>query len=559
MQAAHSHFSAQIKTVGLFSAAVNLLYIAPTIYMLQIYDRVVASRSTASLALLTLALLTALATLSALDRLRTRVLTKSGTNCAQMIADSVLRASLLHPDASNARTAVRDLDSIRSTISGPAMIALLDAPWTIVFVIGCFLLHPLIGAACILGIASIVFLTWLTERASQRAMLRARGSIELSYLIQQDLISASESVRALGMTDAVLARQSELRLAALFEQTSASLAGGRYVNVSKFIRLALQSLALGLGAWLALADSISVGAIFAASFLLSRALQPLDQIIVSIRPLLAARDQIVAVDELLIHLEHAGSHIDLPKPVGQLQVEQLTVHIEGREKPVLDQITFELEPGESLAIIGPSGSGKSTLLRSLVGVLRPTYGTVRYDGYAMTDWPLESLMQHVGYVPQNFSLLAGTVAENISRFTRSGKQNAQSCDAKILDAARFVGAETLIKRLPNGFGYRLGAAGGGLSAGQAQRIALARAVFGDPRYLFLDEPNSNLDGDGDLALVEAIRLAKSASKTLIISSHRLDIVKLVDKILIMRDGKIDVFGPRDKVISTIIIKNSSKE
>lgn len=498
MQAAHSHFSAQIRTVGLFSAAVNLLYIAPTIYMLQIYDRVVASRSTASLAVLTLALLAALATLSALDRLRTQMLAKSAANCTQMVADFVLRASLQHPDAANARTAVRDLDNIRSAISGAAMVALLDAPWTIVFVIACFLLHPMIGAACILGIGAIAFVTWLTERASQRAMLRARGSIELSYLIQQDLISASETVRALGMTNALLARQNELRLAALVEQTKASLAGGRYVTVSKFIRLALQSLALGLGAWLALANSISVGAIFAASFLLSRALQPLDQIIVSIRPLLAARDQIVAVDELLVHFDDTSSRIDLPKPVGQLQVEKLTVHIEGREKPVLDRITFELEPGDSLAIIGPSGSGKSTLLRSLVGVLKPTYGTVRYDGYALTDWPLESLMHHVGYVPQNFSLLAGTVAENISRFTRTGCQNEQSCDAMIIEAAKFVGAETLIKRLPNGFGYRLGVAGSGLSAGQAQRIALARAAFGDPRYLFLDEPNSNLDGDGDV-------------------------------------------------------------
>lgn len=538
-----------------FSALVNLLYIAPTVYMLQVYDRVVPTQGVQTLAFLTLVLIFALACLSLLDRIRSRLLVRAGVALNAALAPAVLDAGIAHPDAHGARSAIRELDSLRATLTGTGMLAMFDAPWTPIYVGVCFLVHPWIGCVALAGGAILTLIAWRNERATHEAQERAQDIAGRTYAAQEAILAASDTVRALGMRRGVVDRQLRQREAMLVRQTESSLHAGGYLTATKFVRLALQSLALGLGAWLAVDNLISGGAIFASSFLIARALAPIEMLIGSWKSLAHARTSYTMLDRLLAA---AGARPDptlLPAPRGSLTLEGVTVLNEARDAMVLNGVSFGVNPGEVIAIVGPSGAGKSTLARAIVGALTVDRGSVRIDGADTQDWDPERLARHIGYVPQDSVMFEGTIKENIARFDTESDAPAERIDAAAVEAATRVGARDLILRLPGGFDHRLTLGGRGISAGQAQRIALARAVYGNPAIYVLDEPNAHLDAEGDVALNAAIAMLKAEGKTILLVSHKLGVLPVVDKMLVLRDGRVELFGPRDEVLAKIAPPN----
>lgn len=535
-----------------FSALVNLLNIAPTLYMLQVYDRVIPTRGVQTLFFLTSVLLFSLATLTLLDRARTRILTRAGVRIDLTLAPLVLDAALERPGLPGARTALRDLDRLRSTLTGPTIIALFDAPWVPLYIFVCFLVHPWIGFVAIAGCVVVPVIAWINEHATRARLDEAQTAANLSYSSQDAVLSSADAVRALGMRRALARRQMRQRAEMLAAQTEASLATGGYMAVTKFVRLALQSIALGLGALLSVDNLISGGAVFASSFLIARALQPIEQLIGTWRGIVQARQSYRSLDHLLASAPAPAQRTQMPAPRGDLKLESVTLFNTARDSAVLQSLSFDVSAGEVIAIVGPSGAGKSTLVRLIAGAVLADRGTVRLDGADIRDWDAEILARHIGYLPQDPSLFAGTIAENIARFDAELSDDRSKIDARIIAAARKVSADTLIRRLPGAYDHMLTLGGRGLSAGQAQRIALARAVYGDPALLILDEPNAHLDAEGDAALVAAISALKQERRTVLIVSHKLSILPVVDKLLILQDGRVQIFGPRDEVLPKIV-------
>lgn len=552
MQAALRRVATHLRATALFSALVNLLYLGPTIYMLQVYDRVVPSRGQQTLLLITMVLLFALATLSLLDRVRTSLLVRAGVELDNALSQTVLDATLARPDLPEARGALRSFDNLRAVLSGTPIVALFDAPWTPIYMIVCFIVHPLIGLIALVGILVLPYLAWRNEKATRPRLDRAKTTANGTYHLQEHMIGSAGAIRALGMRAAMVRRQGRVREGMLAEQTDANFAGGGYFTITKFVRLALQSLGLGLGAWLAIHGSISAGAIFAASFLIARALQPVEQLIGSARMLGDALDDFRSLDSLLLDVADAPAPTALPAPKGALAVEGLSLLNARRDGVIVNNVSFAVAPGEVVAIVGPSGAGKSTLVRAIAGATALDRGSVRFDGAEAHNWEPERLAQYIGYLPQDAVLFAGTVAENISRFSGEIGQDGDAVDAEVVKAAEVVRAGDLIKQLAGGFDYRLGPGGTGLSAGQAQRIALARAMFGAPVVLILDEPNAHLDSEGDTALLEALAAAKARGASVLIVSHKLGVLPVVDKILVMRNGQAELYGPRDEVLAKIM-------
>lgn len=534
-----------------FSALVNLLYIAPTLYMLQVYDRVVPTHGRLTLVFLTVVLLFALVTLSLLDRIRTRLLVRAGVGLDAALAPVLLDATIGRPDQPVARQALREFDTVRQTLSGPGVLALFDAPWTPIYVAVCFLVHPALGIVALVGGSILPFLAWRNEKATRSAMERAQIAAATSYASQEAMLGGAEAVRALGMRRAMVTRQLRHRETMLALQTRAGFVGGNYMTATKFVRLALQSLALGLGALLAIDNQISGGAIFAASFLIARALAPIELLIGSWKGIAQAHGSYLRLDKLLAEAQGTGVVTQLPAPRGALTLENVTVLNDTRDGAIVNDVSLSIAAGEVIAIVGPSGAGKSTLARAIAGAIRPDRGRVRVDGADAGDWDPERLAEHVGYLPQDPSLFAGTVKENIARFRTELEADETALDAAAITAAERARARELIQRLPNGFDHELKAGGRGLSAGQAQRVALARAMFGDPAVLILDEPNAHLDAEGDSALLAAIDHYKQAGHTILVVSHKLGILPVVDKLLVMRGGRVEMFGPRDEILPKI--------
>ena len=540
------HFTA---TAG-FSLLVNLLFLAPSLYMLQVYDRVVATGGKTTLLFITLALAIALLTLAALDAIRSRLMVRASVRLENQLAPLILNRMMSVGGAANGQ-AMRDLDTVRQTIASPIANAIFDAPFAPIFIIVAFLLHFWIGMLAIASIALLLLVAWRNQLATRKSMEDATLSLAQSHASQQAASLQAQTVRALGMTGAMVSRQIALRSDGLGKLVDSQFMGSRFAAGSRFLRMFVQSAALGLGALLAIAGYISAGAIIAASILLGRALQPVEVLIGGWSTLSSARVALARLADVLSTDDDATRiRTSLPKPEGQLRVEGVAVR-RPDGMAILAGISFAASPGEITGIIGPSGSGKSTLAKVIAGAIVPDIGTVRIDGAQRQDWVTDELGHHFGYLPQEPSLLEGSIKDNVSRFARWSAGPPEDIDAKAVAAAKLAGVHDLILQLPQGYDTKLGPGGAGLSAGQSQRIALARAFYGDPAILVLDEPNAFLDAEGEAALIAAMKRARDRKATVLIVAHRRSVLAIADHLLVLEAGRPKMFGPSKDIVARL--------
>jgi PrtD family type I secretion system ABC transporter len=528
----------------IFSLAINLLYLASPLYMLQVYDRVINSSSIVTLVMLTVALLIAFVALAGLDVVRAQVLTRASIKLDRLMAGRIVMA-IIDSSAAGARSQLlRDFDTFRQFITGMGIHAIFDLPWAPIYLLVIFMLHPWLGAFSLASAGLLVLMALINERLVRPPINDSNEAANRNYSFTEMSLRNVEVVQAMGMAEGLIRRWGRDRVRMIARQVTASDRASIMSSMIRFLRLAMQSLILGLGAYLVIERSITVGAMFAASILLGRALQPVEQIVGSWRALVSARDAYLRVRELLAANPLRTSRLELPRPVGHVSVESITYVPPRSNKPILRGVSFKIEPGEVIGIIGPSGAGKSTLVRNIVSVLKPSAGAVRLDGADISTWPRASLGQHVGYLPQDVELFADTVAANISRFQ-------QVRGDMVVKAAQMAGVHEMILRLPDGYETQVGEGGTTLSGGYRQRIGLARAVFGEPSIVVLDEPSSNLDAQGEAALAECILRLKKNKVTVIMVSHRPSTVAVVDKILLLIDGVAEAFGPRAEILARL--------
>ena len=543
--ACRSHF----LYAAIFSAFVNILYLTPTLYMMQVYDRVVPTGGVTTLVLVTAIALVALGALATLDWLRGRMMLRASLRLDRALSGQILARVIDRQSKAPNTQALREFDNVRSAVAGQGVLALFDAPWAPIYLLCCFLLHPAIGMLTLGGSIVLFSLAWLNERDSRPRLGKAIQSQNQAYAAQEGVANQAEVVRALGMRQSSIARQVEQRRQATAAQADAQLAGGRYSSGIKFLRLILQSGALGLGAYLAVGGAISPGAIIASSVLLSRTVAPIEQLVGGWPSLVQGAASWKVITDLFAStadIERARTR--LPDPKGKLEVEAVSVKFADTETPQLRGVTFSLYPGQTMGIVGASGSGKTTLARVIAGALQPQTGAVRIDGADFESREGDELARWIGYLPQVPSLFAGSIKDNISRFAALAGTDQAVADRQAVKAAMAAGVHELILRLPNGYDSMLGPYGQGLSAGQAQRVALARALYNDPVLLVLDEPNSNLDQEGETALMQAILGAAARGAAVIVIAHRAGVLGRVDRLLMMRDGVVQVEGPREEVL-----------
>ena len=540
---------------GLFSAAVNLLMLVPVIYMLQVYDRVVSSGSYSTLAMLTLLMVALTAALGGFEWVRSMILIAASNriekNLRRRVSDATFKRALLTGGAVSNSQPLSDLSSLRQFLTGNGLFAFFDAPWFPIYVFVMFMFHPLFGYAAIFAGIVMVTLAYTTEKVTSKKLQDANSQSNWINNQVNGTLKNSEVIAAMGMADDLRHRQEKRFDQVLTLQTDASRSAGLLQSLSKTFRMVMQSLLLGLGALLALRQEISPGMMIAGSLLLGRALAPIDMLVGTWKGFTLARGQYDRLGQLLNQIPKDADTMSLPAPTGKLSAEQVMVVPPGSKNIVVRGVNMELNAGEALGIVGPSASGKSCLARALLGIW-PTYsGKVRLDGADIFAWDRTELGPYIGYLPQDIELFDGSISENICRF---GDVDPD----KVVEAARTAGVHDLILHLPQGYDTVIGGSGGILSGGQRQRIGLARAIYGSPKYLVLDEPNSNLDDQGERELVEAIRRIKSEGATVIIITHRTMVLQCVDKILVMRDGAASHFGPRDQVLAALAAPQDKK-
>lgn len=560
LEAAFKDCRRHIGSAAVFSALVNLLYLAPSIYMLQVYDRVVPTQGEMTLVFLTAIIAVALGVLAALETVRSRLLVLAAARLDRLLTSDILGRLMAQSRPMNTAQAMREFDGLRAALSGPAALAFMDAPWTPIYVIVAFLIHPALGVLTVVAGILLFGLAVLNERATKPALMKAQQANAAAYASQESAAVNGEVVRALGMRRSVIARHLEERSIGQSLQTDAQFKGGKFSAMTKFFRLFLQSAALGLGAWLAIKGEISAGAIIASSILLSRALQPVEQLVGGWTQVIQARGALNTLGELFDKTKPLDvERTQLPTPMGAVELDRVVVRAPGRDDLILKAVSLKIAPGESLGIVGSSGAGKTTLARIIAGALAPDQGVVRMDGANYSDWDADALAEYIGYLPQDPSLLSGTVKDNISRFAAWRGMPAEKVDQLAVDAATKAGVHDLILKLPKGYDTPLAPGGRGLSAGQAQRVALARALFGDPTLLILDEPNSALDAEGEAGLLRAIHGARARGATVLIVAHRTGILAGVDRLLVMRDGAIERLGPREEVLAKLAGKAPAQQ
>lgn len=527
-----------------FSFFINMLMIVPAIYMLQVYDRAVGSQSPSTLLMLTLIMVFLLASMGGLDWVRGRIMGRAGARMDEILServfDGTFKQSLMTAGRSSAQP-LSDLAGLRNFIASPAVNAFFDAPWVPIYIMIMFMFHTYFGLLALFAVALLSTITFFNQRLTQAALLEANKEQIWTKNYATRHLRNAEVIESMGMMHNVRARWSEHNHKALGLQGQASDTAGGFTSGSKALRIMLQSLALGMGAYLAINQEISAGMMIAGSILLGRALAPVDQLVGAWKGFQSARQQFERLEELLDKSPVAAEKMELPAPLGNINVEAIRVAPPGTQMPVIKGISFELDAGTSLGIIGPSAAGKSTLARALLGIWPPAMGTVRLDGADIYKWDRRELGPHIGYLPQDIELFDGTISENIARFGEISSE-------QIVEAARMAGVHEMILRLPEGYDTVIGSSGGVLAGGQRQRIALARAIYGNPRLVVLDEPNSNLDDSGESALRESLQQLKQAGTTVIVITHRPNILFGVDKIMVMKDGQAADFGPAEAIM-----------
>lgn len=544
VEACRPHFLA----AAVFSLFINLLFLAPAIYMLQVYDRVVATGGKMTLLFITLALAVALFALSALDAIRNRLLVRASLRLDALLAPKILKR-MMGRNSNAAVQAMRDFETVRQAIGSPVAGAMFDVPWFPLFLAVAFLLHFWIGILATAASAILFFVAWRNQRATAETMQTATQAMAASQAAAQTVALNNDTVRALGMVGTMVNRQLAQRAFGLSRLSDAQFTGGRFSALSRFLRLFVQSAALGLGALLAIAGYISAGAIVAASILLSRALQPVEAVIGGWPTIIGAHAALTRLAEVMSGVPAERIYTRLPEPAGRLEVDQVGVRgPDGR--PVLFGISVDVSPGEMLGVIGPSGAGKTTLAKVLAGAIPTEAGIVRIDGAAYSDWESDDLARHIGYLPQEPSLFEGTIKENISRF--SGAANGTDVDKLAVAAAQAAGAHELILKLPKGYDTPLGPLGQGLSSGQAQRVALARAFYGNPVLMILDEPNAFLDSDGEAALITSLAGAMNRGAAVILIAHRRSILSGAKRLLVLEGGRPKLLGPSQEVANRLL-------
>jgi PrtD family type I secretion system ABC transporter len=542
VRAALEEAGTSFQLTALFSCFVNLALLTVPLYMLQLYDRVLTSRSESTLVALTALAVAMLAGMGALDWIRSRVLVRVGAGLDEKLGGRVFSAvfaqTLRMPGGARSQY-LRDLDSLRQFLTGSGPFALFDAPWLPIYLLVVFLLHPILGGVALVGAVLLLVVALANELSTRRALDQAGSDSIGAASFAEAALRNSEVLEALGMLGGIRARWSARHRRALAHQAVASDRAGTFTALSKGLRLLLQVAVLGTGAALVIQQSVSPGAMIAASILASRALAPVEQAIANWRGFTAARQAYGRLSALLKENPAVPARMRLPAPRGELTVENLVGAPPGATRPVLRDISFSLEPGEALGIVGPTASGKSTLARHLVGVWPPARGSVRLDGASLADWNRDEL----GYLPQDVELFEGTVAENVSRFEANPTPDA------IVAAARQAGVHEMILGLPMGYDTPIGVGGTALSAGQRQRVALARALYGDPVLVVLDEPNASLDVAGDQALTGAILGLRKRGATVVVIAHRPAAISAVDRVLVLKEGQVAALGPKEQVLT----------
>ncbi|MBX6424994.1 MAG: type I secretion system permease/ATPase [Variibacter sp.] len=539
-------------SVAVFSGAVNVLMLAGPIYMLQVYDRVLASHSVPTLIALSGLLVGAYGFQALMDLIRARIVVRAAAlldrHLGTVVHRAVVRIAILTRQVSDAHQPVRDLDQIRSFLTSPGPIAIVDLPWMPAFLFICYLIHPWLGLLASAGGLLLVATTVLTERASRQPSREVqKGASQRATAVEADRRN-SETIVAMGLGEAMAERWTALNERYLASVERSSDIVSSYGSLSRVLRLLLQSAMLGLGAFLVIRQELTPGAMIAASIMMGRALAPIETAITNWRGFVAARDSLRRLADVLARVGVERERTELPKPHRSFSVERLVVAAPDTQRIIVNNVNFRLKAGEALGIVGPSGSGKTSLVRALVGAWRPARGSVRIDGAALEHWSPEQLGPHVGYLSQAVELFDGTVAENIARMRTDPDPEA------VIAAARAAGAHDMILRLPAGYDTRIGDSGTILSAGQRQRVALARALFGNPFLVVLDEPNANLDAEGEAALLRAIVEAKARGAIVIMIAHRAAALSVCDKVLLLRNGAQHAFGPRDEVLSRILAR-----
>ena len=518
--------------------------------MLQVYDRVLGSQSLPTLWALTGLMAFLFLVMGILDYTRGRIMARIGARMQERLDRRVFSAALrrmqMFPGDPLALAAQRDLEAVQRLWASPVLIAMFDIPWAPIFVAMIFVFHPLLGWLSVAGGVFLVVITILNQRMTKEPLLRANAATLRGEMMSDAIKQEAEAVQALGMTNAAFDRWQTARKAALLQGINASDVGGAFGAISKTFRQFLQSLMLGAGAYLVLKNELGSGAMITGSILLGRALQPIEMVIGQWALVTRAQEGRLRLSELLSRVLPDPVHTELPRPRAILEAQSLTVVPPGEAQAVLRMVSFRLEPGQAMGVIGPSGAGKSSLARALIGAWKPAGGKVRLDGASLDQYDPDRLGSYIGYLPQRITLFEGTIAENIARLQKNPDGNL------VVEAAKKAAAHEMITKLPEGYDTRVAALGGRLSGGQIQRIGLARALYGDPMLLVLDEPNSNLDNEGSVALNQAIAQMKSAGRAILIMAHRPAAIQECELLLVLEDGTRRAFGPRDQVLRDMV-------
>lgn len=540
-------FKREFLTVAFFSMVVNLLMLTPTLYMLQVFDRVLISQSQLTLLVVSLLTLFLFAMMAFGEWVRSILLVRTGVKLDQALSQKVFRSSFLsylNPSESDPAKAFGHLISLRQFMTGNGVFALFDSPWVPIYIGVLFLLHPVLGWVAVLFALVQTAIAWYGHGLGKAVQAESAQMQADAQKFMQSKLRNIEVLSSMGMLESLFARWQKLQHKALLQGGTAQQRLGAVTAFSKFMRYTQQSLNLGVGAWLVIEGELSPGAMIAANVLMTRALAPIDLLVMSWPGFLTSKTAYERLRELM-GFQHKGREKTLKDtPLGQLKVEGLTVRVPGRDKPVLDQVDFLALPGTVTVVLGPSGSGKSTLARAMLGIWPEFQGRIVLDEQDITQWTRESLGPHLGYLPQDIELFDGTIAENIARI---GEVDSE----KVIAAAQAAGLHQMILRFPKGYDTRVGQAGSFLSGGQRQRIGLARALYGNPVLVVLDEPNANLDDEGENALLQAVLLLRQQGKTVVLISHRQGVLKVADRLVILQDGRVVASGPRDGVLAAL--------